>query len=195
MKKLMFGFVLAAVAFGAQAAKVDWAIDAKSVKTESGDNMSGETAYLLMFSTAAAASAYQADLADGKVTIAQATAAAIDHATSTYTSSKSAGKIDKRTATVDSAGAGDKAYFAIFIADTANNKFMMGAADQAQFYEPGDTNFGDASGVTFTGARFAATGTTGWNTNGGGSSGVPEPTSGLLLLVGGAMLALRRKQK
>ena len=31
----------------------------------------------------------------------------------------------------------------------------------------------------------------------GGSSGggVPEPTSGLLLLVGGAMLALRRKQK
>jgi len=30
---------------------------------------------------------------------------------------------------------------------------------------------------------------------GGGSSDVPEPTSGLLLLVGGAMLALRRKQK
>ena len=29
----------------------------------------------------------------------------------------------------------------------------------------------------------------------GGSGGVPEPTSGLLLLVGGAMLALRRKQK
>ena len=30
---------------------------------------------------------------------------------------------------------------------------------------------------------------------GGGEGGVPEPTSGLLLLVGGAMLALRRKQK
>ena len=30
---------------------------------------------------------------------------------------------------------------------------------------------------------------------GGGSGGVPEPTSGLLLVVGGAMLALRRKQK
>ena len=28
-----------------------------------------------------------------------------------------------------------------------------------------------------------------------GPSGIPEPTSGLLLLVGGAMLALRRKQK
>ena len=30
---------------------------------------------------------------------------------------------------------------------------------------------------------------------GGGTGGVPEPTSGLLLLVGGTMLALRRKQK
>ena len=30
---------------------------------------------------------------------------------------------------------------------------------------------------------------------GGGSGGVPEPTSGLLLLVGAGMLALRRKQK
>ncbi len=36
-----------------------------------------------------------------------------------------------------------------------------------------------------------------WTTLGGGSTGgdVPEPTSGLLLLVGGALLALRRKQK
>ena len=32
----------------------------------------------------------------------------------------------------------------------------------------------------------------GWTKTGGG--GVPEPTSGLLLLVGGAMLALRRKR-
>ena len=31
--------------------------------------------------------------------------------------------------------------------------------------------------------------------SGGGQGGIPEPTSGLLLLVGGAMLALRRKQK
>ena len=31
--------------------------------------------------------------------------------------------------------------------------------------------------------------------SGDGGEGVPEPTSGILLLVGGAMLALRRKQK
>ena len=34
-----------------------------------------------------------------------------------------------------------------------------------------------------------------FGTGGGGGGDIPEPTSGLLLLVGGAMLALRRKQK
>ena len=33
----------------------------------------------------------------------------------------------------------------------------------------------------------------GWSDAGGG--GIPEPTSGLLLLIGGSLLALRRKQK
>ena len=32
-------------------------------------------------------------------------------------------------------------------------------------------------------------------TVGGGGGGIPEPTSGLLLLIGGSLLALRRKQK
>ena len=192
MKKIMC-FALAAVAICAQAAKIDWSIDAKSLKTEAGANMSGETAYLLMFETAAAASTYQSNLAEGKVTIAQAQAAAIDHATSTYTTTKSAGKIDKRTVTVDSADAGDKAYFAIFVSD--GDKFMMGSASPCQFYEPGDANFGDANGVAFVSTQFSTTGATGWNTNGGSSTDVPEPTSGLLLLIGGAMVALRRKQK
>ena len=34
-----------------------------------------------------------------------------------------------------------------------------------------------------------------WKSFGPTSGGVPEPTSGLLLLVGAGMLALRRKQK
>ena len=192
MKKLVFGLVLAAISLGAQAAKVDWSIDAKAIKDADGNDMKGETAYLMMFASAAAASDYQSKLADGSITIAQATAAAIDSATSTYTSNKSAGKIDTKTTTVSSANAGDKAYFAILV--TSGDKFLLGQASQAQFYEPGDANYGDASGVAFTGGRFSTTGPTGWNTN-GGTSPIPEPTSGLLLLVGAGMLALRRKQK
>ena len=192
MKKLVFGLALAAISLGVQAAKIDWSIDAKSIKDESGNDIKGETAYLMMFASTAAASEYQSKLADGSITIAQATAAAIDSATSTYTSNKSAGKIDKRTKELSSANAGDKAYFAILV--TSGDKFLLSGADQGQFYDPTDANFGDATGVAFTGGRFSTTGTTGWNTN-GGTSPIPEPTSGLLLLVGAGMLALRRKQK
>ena len=58
----------------------------------------------------------------------------------------------------------------------------------------------DVQSVTFANASdmktFGVTPSGTWVTIGGGSGGdVPEPTSGLLLLVGGAMLALRRKQK
>ena len=192
MKKLMFGLALAAVAFGAQAAQIDWQIDAKAIKAEDGSNLSGETAYLMMFETAAAASTYQSKLADGTIKLSDATSAAIDHATSTYTTTKSAGKIDKRTATVTSADPGDKAYFAILV--TNGDKFVMGQSYQGQFYQPGDAQFGDASGVAFGSTLFSQSGTTGWNTNGSGTTPVPEPTSGLLLLVGGAMIALRRRR-
>ena len=192
MKKLMFGLALAAISLGVQAAKIDWQIDAKAIKAEDGSNLSGETAYLMMFASAAAASEYQSKLADGTISLTDATAAAIDSATSTYTTTKSAGKIDKQTKTVSSANPGDKAYFAILV--TNGDKFVLGQASQGQFYEPGDTNFGDASGVKFVGSSFAQTGTTGWNTNGSGTTPVPEPTSGLLLLVGGAMIALRRRR-
>ncbi len=46
-------------------------------------------------------------------------------------------------------------------------------------------------------ASFSNSGTVVAKGGGGGGDtpGIPEPTSGLLLLVGGAMLALRRKQK
>ena len=48
---------------------------------------------------------------------------------------------------------------------------------------------------TAYGASDWSTMTAGGGGGGGGQGGIPEPTSGLLLLVGGAMLALRRKQK
>ena len=50
--------------------------------------------------------------------------------------------------------------------------------------------------TTFALGSQAASQTATWGTVPGGSTpDVPEPTSGLLLLVGAGMLALRRKQK
>ena len=43
--------------------------------------------------------------------------------------------------------------------------------------------------------KFSSATPTTWAVSGIESAGTPEPTSGLLLLLGGAMLALRRKQK
>ena len=51
-----------------------------------------------------------------------------------------------------------------------------------------------ATEVAFGSQKTATSASSAW-TNAGGGSAVPEPTSGLLLLVGAGMLALRRKQK
>ncbi len=55
-------------------------------------------------------------------------------------------------------------------------------------------SFGAMNGTTVANTFLNSS----WTSVGGGSggdSGAPEPTSGLLLVVGGALLALRRKQK
>ena len=63
-------------------------------------------------------------------------------------------------------------------------KYMVTDVQTVKF-----TNSGDAKSFNVT-----PSGT--WTTiGGGGTDPLPEPTSGLLLLVGGAVLALRRKQK
>ena len=54
----------------------------------------------------------------------------------------------------------------------------------------GDTTIGANPPTT-----WSISGITKTAQSGGGGETIPEPTSGLLLLVGGAMLALRRKQK
>ena len=70
-----------------------------------------------------------------------------------------------------------------YIADTMNISTLT--------YEPPNT----PSGVlTAQNANFTQSGTITAGSGGGGGD-IPEPTSGLLILVGRAMLALRRKQK
>ena len=90
----------------------------------------------------------------------------------------------------------DKTYYASAII-SANDGSFTREAGIGNFTIPSDGS--DASINFTTGAGFVSAspkwGSTWTDTSGGGSGGVPEPTSGLLLLVGGAMLALRRKQK
>ena len=83
------------------------------------------------------------------------------------------------------------AYLVIFngatIADSTS--FFTTAVKDFKTYE-GANSISIAFGTQKTASQQAWSGSIG-----GGGGDVPEPTSGLLLLIGGAMMALRRKQK
>ena len=84
-------------------------------------------------------------------------------------------------------------YYVIVNPNDATGYWTMSSSGQA--YETATDAVGSAIPAT-TANALLATAKTAWATGGGGESGgVPEPTSGLLLLVGGALLGLRRKQK
>lgn len=193
MKKLIMAATIALAAIGANAATVDWVAtkgylyDGKgtdSVKITSG------SAYL-MYVTAAytqtdLVSAYYAANGDASATLT-AMGASGAMATGAGTILDTAKIEGSSTSTL--AGADGSAYFVVFNGD---KMFVSDVAD-AEY----DTVQGK-SYVTFAtistasklsldeGASYTSTG---WYT-----AAVPEPTSGLLLLVGAAMLALKRKR-
>ena len=84
-------------------------------------------------------------------------------------------------------------YYVIVNPNDATGYWTMASSGQA--YDTATDAVGSAIPAADANALLATT-KTAWATGGGGESGgVPEPTSGLLLLVGGALLGLRRKQK
>ena len=92
--------------------------------------------------------------------------------------------------------AGDKFYYVLVSSDNQTFYVDPTAATVAagNIYEKGSSGTGTLD--TTTGSTSHTYASFGGGSGGGGEGGgVPEPTSGLLLLVGGAMLALRRKQK
>ena len=181
MKKLVVIAAVAAAVVSAKAASVDWNVTASSAET-------GYTVYLLT------------SLADSYADVDALAAAAVGSG-----SVKSLGRGQYGTGRVTSKDAA-------ITADTMKDAYyaIVSSADATSFNY---VSIGDLSGKVYNAdaqetspGAFntvpAATILAGTSKNFGGStptppdpSGVPEPTSGLLLLVGGAMLALRRKQK
>ena len=180
MKKLMFVFAIAAMAFGVQAAEVLWSSgvfngpDGSSSKT--GSAYSG--VYTAVFSIYA------------------------DSAGETLLASDTTSDVNKKGLMKGSADISDPAagvtqtyYTKLVITDTASGKALettMGSFTYTggALTSPSLTFYGDGAGGFADGGMPTAS-PAGWSDGGG----APEPTSGLLLLVGGAMLALRRKQK
>ena len=201
MKKLIVLAAAATVAVCAQAATISWALTSKDTfKTQSGASAKGVDVYILN----TAGSDYStliAGIADGSKKAADVSGSASFVAKGTTgTSNAQAGKIGSTTSyiesTVSGAGKGETYSLAFLVFDSAGDDsyYYLSSTSTASGYG-GSADYIQANA---TAALWSSTNAGGsWTKVTAGSSGgdVPEPTSGLLLLVGAGMLALRRKQK
>ena len=169
MKKIMIALVAVGVVCLAKAASVDW--------TYTG--VAANNGYSLYLFTTAVSDSYESFNA--------LIAGAIDNGTvvKKTVGPKTSYTMASRTASNASIDASATLYY-VLIADSKAETYKYGSvAASALVYDPGAQQTSPGA-LMLNNASFTSTGTI---------SSVPEPTSGLLLLVGMAGLALRRKQK
>ena len=196
MKKIMMFVGVAALALGAQAASLDWSIASKSFTMSDGSKPNGVTVYL--FDTGASGySDFVASLTGGTAgdSISASTltsGAGYLGSGTTYSSTKSSlvnANYGKASGTLTVANDATHYTLAAIILD--GGKFAVVTGNEGLSYSASPD---DGTPASFGAADFSAAGSS-WATYTPSSGDVPEPTSGLLLLVGAGMLALRRKQK
>ena len=205
MKKLMIALAVVAMGFAANAAKVSWGIT--SIKLPTGAN--GAYDSKTSVGDAGRMAIYLVNAED----FANATAANIFENYSTKTAdygslTGDAGKTSSMGSLTlisdNTYKANDDVYAIMIVSYTDSNKKQWYVANKAQVkisesmsvaqdatVTQMNTVFGGAGDAVNFGGTFGSD-ITGWAAV---PSDVPEPTSGLLLLLGVAGLALRRKQK
>lgn len=182
MKRLMF-IVVAALAFCANAANVSWEVDTIFDPSTGGNS----TDFLVYF--------FDANIAGTSISDANTALASKDVTTiSTFLAKGNVGDLTDDGYSSGATPAGSygnsqtiDGYLVIFNADTvadADYAFVSGTENGATgpLGQSASISFGDLD-ATATLANWTKI-----------SGDVPEPTSGLLLVLGGAMLALRRRR-
>ncbi len=178
MKKIMFTMLAAcAICATAQASAVDWAFTTKNTSTAA----DGGTVYLIL----GTAGTYDS--------VADVIAAAVDSAAVSASGSKlvtGSQTWDTATGTV-----GTTASFSYVLVDAGQTGYYVAATGlTGTYYDPDDALTPRPQGMTKT-VSTAITASSLTSFSGGSDpGGAPEPTSGLLLLVGAGILGLRRKR-
>ncbi len=191
MKKLMFAALVAcAAAFSASAAEYKWGFSSdSSMKPDGSDYLDGGTAMLYLGTVT---------FADGAWNTSGATFITSGGMTADYNFGHQSESGMPTSSAID--GAGGQAYTLILLSETGVSNLAGYVGDGKYYYiSSGTSNSGyymDGTDTVRYGIMVDTTAVTAWSEAkaGSGGGGVPEPTSGLLLLVGGAMLALRRKR-
>ena len=185
MKKLVMLIAVAVAAVGVQAATLSW--NMMNVLAPDGSDAAVGTLVALY----AAGTEYDH---------AKAVAGTIEPTYSTTTvASGTTGAVRAAQSGLGSYSTGDTASFYAVVYDSSTiagaSKYIISDVVSATVGASGaniSLAFGNMKATTTANKFLTSLNNGGWSS---ASGGIPEPTSALLLLVGGAMLALRRKQK
>lgn len=183
MKKLMVVVAAALMGLSVSAASVKWECDLYDLAS-GGTDPSAYTLYV--FADGTTASTLAAALNTGGTFDSDAYSSALSGATKVTGSFDADGWADGGLS-----GVGDAISFLVLSDGTTSGSdfyYLSGVSTAGYTYEP---PAGAPGGLYVDYAAFSS-GTVG--TAGGGSGDGPEPTSGLLLLVGAGILGLRRKR-
>ena len=181
MKKLIMFIAVATLAVVGYSAEVTWGTGNNWIKDKDGNNLAKNTDLMLIM--ASDASAVSSALAAGN--------SISSYVLDTAQTSNTKGYVAAHEVSSTKFTAGNTYDLALVI--LKGDDYVISGSQSFTAYT---TGVDEASEASFVGAQGSAP-ISAWGpkSGGGGGGDIPEPTSGLLLLVGAGMLALRRKQK